>query len=134
MLNTFPNLLPYGLFATTIIRLVIGFVLVYIGILTLSSRRQLLSQKLSLYKYPFENFVPWPLGIIEIITGGCLIIGLLTQISSLVAIYLFLSLLVIDLGKNKVFDQSTIFYIILILVSISLLFSGAGFLSVDLPL
>ncbi len=134
MLSIFPELLPYGLLAPTIVRIIIGVVLVIFGLVTLFTGRAKISKKLSESKYPFANFVPWPLGIILLVTGGFLIVGFLTQVVAIVGAYLFFNLMLIDRGSEKIFHQGNIFYIAMILISLSLLFSGAGAFAVDLPL
>jgi len=109
-------------------------VILIFGIITLFVRKELVIKKLKEVKYPIANFVPWPLGVLELITGGFLIIGFLTQIMSIVAAFLFLNLMLIDAKAEKIFHQGTTFYIAMILISLSLLFSGAGSFAVDLPL
>jgi uncharacterized membrane protein YphA (DoxX/SURF4 family) len=66
--------------------------------------------------------------------GTLLIIGLLTQIAAfIVAIISFVSIIVSsrheDLGLKKPSD-----YILLFVISLSLVFTGAGLIAVDLPL
>ncbi len=141
MLSIFPELLPYGFFSATIIRIVIGFVLVFFGALTLFKKRKIFSQKLISFKYPFPFAVTWLIGSLEIFIGSFLILGFLTQIISIIAIYLFINIGIIDskgsvsgLNNEKVFGFSWLLYSVLIVISLSLLFSGAGFLAIDLPI
>lgn len=134
MLNTFPDLLSFGLLAPTIIRLCVGFVLIYFSLLTLSKLNKKVAQKLDEYKYPAPKFMTFLIGIVGVVSGSFIIAGFFTQVSALVTIYLLLNLSIIDSGDSKIFGQSTIFYIILILITTTLLFSGAGFLAFDLPL
>lgn len=134
MLSIFPGLLPYGLLSATIIRITIGLVILIFGILTLFSKREKISKKLMSRGYPLANFIPWPVGIVQCITGGFLIIGFLTQVAAIVVAYLFIDLMLIDKGGEKIFKQGNLFYIVMILISLSLLFSGAGAFAVDLPL
>lgn len=148
MLSVFPALLTFGLFSATIIRVIVGGTLLYFGVLTLTSKRKKLALKLSDNKYPAPRFVTGATGIINVIVGGFLIVGFLTQVSALVAAYGFLNLAIFD-GKKKIgagtdsgvssvagsiFGQSALFHTVLIFVSLTLLFSGAGFLAIDLPI
>lgn len=134
MLSIFPGLLPYGLLSATIIRITVGLVILLFGTLTLFYHREKISKKLLSRGYPLANFIPWPVGIVQILTGGFLIIGFLTQASAIVVAYLFIDLMLIDTGKEKIFKQGNLFYVAMILISLSLLFSGAGAFAVDLPL
>lgn len=134
MLNIFPDLLTYGLVSATIVRLIVGFVLIKFGISTISTHRKAAIKKLIENKYPSPETMVWILGFIKIITGAFLIFGFLTQVATLVAAYIFLNLLIIDDQEDEIFKQTDLFYLIMILLSVSLLFSGAGFFAMDLPL
>jgi len=141
MLSIFPELLPFALFTPTIIRVVIGFVLVYLGVLTLFKKRKIFTQKLISFKYPFPFVMVWFIGVLEICIGCLLIIGLLMQAIVMVAAYLFINIGIIDskgrvsnLDDDKIFGFSWLLYVVLIIISISLIFSGAGFLAIDLPI
>ena len=79
------------------------------------------------------NIFPYLFGYLTIITGILLIIGLLTQIAAIITIYLFLSLYLIDKDIH-VFNFQKSFYLINIIVCLSLLILGAGIFAVDLPL
>lgn len=78
------------------------------------------------------------LGYFEIILGLSLITGFLTQISALIGALLFGTIAVIKIFKKpstmEKIGESGEYYLILTIISISLLFSGAGFLAFDLPL
>lgn len=76
-------------------------------------------------------------GIFEIITGIFLIVGFLTQIAAIMGMLiamdaLFAKFLYKDL--DKVVMYSKMFYILVFIISLSLLFSGAGAFALDLPL
>ncbi|HMO78743.1 MAG TPA: DoxX family protein [Candidatus Paceibacterota bacterium] len=134
MLNFFPELLPFGLISATIIRIVVGSVLFYFGILSISTKKEIVSERLNNFKYPAPKFFTFLISIIGIITGSFLIAGFATQIVAIIAIYLFLNLIFIDSGEKNIFGQTKLFYISMILISITLIFSGAGFWAIDLPL
>ncbi len=134
MFSFFPSLLTYSLLSTTIIRVVIGLVLVAFGIMALSNKRNLIRQKLITRGYPFPSFVPIILGTLSVICGGLLTVGFLTQIIAIVASYTFLNLWVIDKGEIKIFGQSWLFYVAMMIFSLALVLSGAGLFAFDLPL
>ena len=71
------------------------------------------------------------------ITGIFLIAGFLTQIAGIAGVLiaidaLFAKLLYKDL--DKVIKYSRMFYILILITSLSLIFSGAGAFAIDLPL
>lgn len=134
MLNIFPDLLTYGLVSATLLRVIVGFVLIRFGFSTLLKNKRLAMEKLVENKYPSPGLMVWVLGILKIITGAFLIMGLLTQGAALVAAYIFVNLLIIDDTDDRIFGQTPLFYLVMIVISISLLFSGAGFFAIDLPL
>jgi uncharacterized membrane protein YphA (DoxX/SURF4 family) len=134
MLSIFPELLPYSLVGATIIRLVLGLVLFYIGLMTTGVKKTSYQAEMRMRDYPLVNVIPIVFGIVEIITGLFLIVGFLTQLMVLVAIYIFINLIFIEKHVGRVFDYPNIFYFSLIFISISLLFLGPGIFAVDLPL
>jgi uncharacterized membrane protein YphA (DoxX/SURF4 family) len=79
----------------------------------------------------------WSGGIIEMVAGIFLVAGLFTQgvaiAGALIAIdALFAKILYRDL--DKVVKYSKMFYILVLIISLSLIFSGAGAFAIDLPL
>lgn len=134
MLSVFPGLLPYGMVGIAIIRIVVGLVILYIGLVTIGLKRGAYSAEMKLKNFPLSTAVPIVFGLIEIITGSFLIFGFLTQIMVLIVVYLCLNLIFIEKHVGRVFDYPNIFYITLIFVSIGLLFLGPGTFAVDLPL
>ena len=118
MLNIFPDLLSYGLLAPFLLRLVVGIFFVRKGIDD--------AKKSRVVKEVWGRL----LSFLEVASGILLIVGAKTQIVSIIT--LFLSIYAI----SKLKERGVEFYLYLLLatISISLLFSGAGFLAVDLPL
>lgn len=134
MLSIFPELFPYSLVGVTLIRLVLGGVLFYIGLMTTGVKKVSYKVEMQTHNYPFANIIPIVFGIVEIITGLFLIAGFLTQLMVLIAIYIFVNLIFIEKHVGRVFDYPNIFYISMIFVSLALLFLGPGLFAVDLPL
>ena len=134
MLSVFPDLLAYTLLGVAIVRIAIGLFLFVSGISTLTNKKVALTKYIQEKGLPFADFWPWFMGILMLIVGGFLIIGFLTQVSTIVAIYLLIKMLFIDWGKKKIYGNTPLVYLVLIMISASLIFSGAGFLAVDLPL
>ncbi len=134
MLSVFPELLNYDLVGITLIRILAGLVVLYIGLITISTKRPLYTSEMHLKNHPFAEFWPWVFGIIEVLTGLFLLVGFLTQIMAIIAGYLFINLGFIEKNIGKVLNQSTLFFFVMTLVSISILFIGPGLFSIDLPL
>lgn len=119
MLNVFPDLLAFGLFAPLILRAAVGFVFVRFGL-----------SKISNYSAANKRI----LGIIEVIIGGSLIAGFYTQISALAAAIILVGALKIKHKNPEQIKSSFGFLLLLFVISISLLVSGAGLFAFDLPL
>ncbi len=117
MLNPFPTLLAFSLFAPLLLRIVVGCTFIHFGTKNL---------KLKDYKRA--------LGYIEMIGGLLLIIGLFTQIVALI-FTIYLGLLLIDkMHKKNFLTDGVNYYLILFVICLSLIITGAGFLAIDLPL
>lgn len=134
MLNTFPTLLSFGLIAPLILRVTLGLVLIGIGILTISQKRLSFIEYFKLHNFPLPLILPWVFGIVEIIVGIFLIVGLSTQIAAIISVFLLLNLYSFETNNDNILPYSSSLYLILSIVALSLLFSGAGFFALDLPL
>jgi uncharacterized membrane protein YphA (DoxX/SURF4 family) len=134
MLSIFPELLTFSYVGVTIVRVTIGLVLLYIGLMTTGIKKTTYKNNFKIKEYPFSNIIPMVFGFIEIVTGLFLIAGFLTQLMAIIAIYLFLNLIFIEKHIGRVFDYSNLFYISLILISVAILFLGPGIFAFDLPL
>ncbi len=122
VLSIFPSLLSYQGFAPLIIRLILGITLFYFGY----------KKTISEGKSSGSNSKAY--GIIEIITAIFLIVGLYTQLASLINVII----LTIKIGHKitlKAFLTNGInYYLLLLAMALSLLFTGPGFLAFDLPI
>ena len=73
-------------------------------------------------------------GILSFIGGILLILGFLTQITSLFLILVIIFNIIFKI-KNKNLQKGKLdFYLLLLAILLSLTLSGAGFLAIDLPL
>ena len=121
MVNIFPDLLTFSLLAPFIIR-------VFLGLYYLSSGFSLL-KKLHQRNHDVQartqisNIVGW----VSIIGSLLVLAGFYTQIGALVLTALSFYLMYTH-------PQNRALYLLLFAVSLSLLFSGAGFFAFDLPL
>ncbi len=134
MLSIFPELLVYFLFAPFILRLGLGFIFVRFGGLALSSDKHRLMEVFGNAHLNPPIFFATILGAIELLAGLSLILGLYTQIGALVAGAISLILLISKFWGKPFGTEGALFDFILLSISLSLMFSGAGFLAFDLPL
>jgi len=113
MLSIFPDLLTFGLLSPLILRIAISIIGIKYGFLR--------------FKKPMKWF-----SILYIVTSIFIFIGLYTQIAVLIGI----ALAKIDfyINKNNAEKPNIYIYSLIIMVLLSLLFTGPGFLAFDLPL
>ncbi len=134
MLNLFPDLLAYGLLAPAIVRLVAGFVFFNLGVLKLRRERgRWVRSFVSLRLKPARVLVVL-FGVIECVGGAMLLAGFLTQVAALVLALFLLAELLVELLTPDALPRTLPFYLLLLAIVTSLLFSGAGFFALDLPL
>ena len=122
MLSFFPSLLSYGQVAPFLIRLMVGGALLYFGYRKIADRGDSSGSNSPTY------------GALEIVIGLFLVIGLFTQLAAL----LNAVILVIKLGfkakQGKLLTDGINYYILLLVMAVSLIFSGPGYFSIDWPL
>ncbi len=118
ILSTFPSLLTFGLLAPMLLRLTVGCILLRFG------RTLWLRLKLP---YRYSVFLYYIFGVF-------LIIGLYTQIVALGSIALVAWDYYIDRELGKHTTEEKMCYIMIVMILISLLFTGPGFFAIDLPL
>lgn len=63
-----------------------------------------------------------------------LIIGLSVQLVAIIASLFFVALLIISIFKNDYLDKNYSTYFLLIIISLSLIITGAGWCAIDLPI
>jgi len=134
MLNHFPEFLSYGLIAPFILRIVLGYLFINLGYLKLTSEKkrwQIFFEGIKLR--PVLFFLKF-FACVEIIAGVMLILGLFTQIAALILAILTFGELYIEFKEESLLKRSFVFYLLVFTISLSLLFSGAGFFAFDLSL
>jgi putative oxidoreductase len=134
MLNPFPELLAYGLFAPLILRAVLGFIFINLGYLKFGKERRSWINFFSITLLKPANFWVSFLGLIQIVGGLMLIAGFYTQIAALIFSVTTLIELYVEVREPILLSRNFLFYLLLFAISLSLLLSGAGFLAIDLPL
>jgi uncharacterized membrane protein YphA (DoxX/SURF4 family) len=131
MLNTFPSLLSYAILVPFVFR--ICLVIFLFQITTGLKHKAAFASYFKENKYPLANIIPWTLQILSGVSAILLILGLFTQIASLLAAF---TLLTVG-NANKfahTFKHSESAFFFAALVSFSLLLLGAGAFAFDLPL
>lgn len=135
MLNPFPSLLTYGLLAPFILRVTLGFILINLGYLKLTKEKgrwEIIFKMLGVSRS--RELGTTIIGLIEIIGGLMLIVGFYTQIAALVFVILNGLEMFIEYREETLMKRDLVFYVLIFMIALSLLFSGAGFLAFDLPL
>lgn len=134
MLNPFPDLLTYSLLSPFILRVVAGLIFANLGFLAFKNEKERWIASLSTLKVPSPELSVKIIGGIEIAGGVMLILGFYTQIAALVLGLLTFAETYIEYKEPEILKRNIVFYIMLLAILISLLFSGAGAFAFDLPL
>ena len=134
MLNTFPELLTFGLIGPFILRVVIGFVILNLGYLKLTKEKVLWQESFEALGFKQKELLTRLFGIIEIVGGSTLILGLYTQVAALVFVVITFIELYIERKEEALLSRDVTFYLLMFAIALSLLFTGAGFFAFDIPL
>jgi len=133
MLSAFPSLLDYGLLAPLIIRVIAGLIFIDLGYLKIRKERERWYNLFNTF-LGIGGFFVGLAAFIEFAGGILLVIGLFTQVAALVLAVITWLNLYLEWRDERFVRRSFVFYIMLFAMTLSLLFSGAGFLAFDLPL
>src|SRR3989344_8354657 len=133
MLNLFPSLL-IPMLAPVVLRLVIGLIFIDLGILKFRAEKpRWISSFETLGIRPADLFVP-VYASLQIIGGILLILGLWTQAAAL-AFVIFTGIeLYVEMSAREVLKRDMVFYLLLFVISLSLLLTGAGSFAIDIHL
>ncbi len=134
MLNPFPDLLDFALIAPAILRLVAGLIFLNLGILKLRSEKGRWVRSLTALRIKPARALLVLFAAIELIGGTLLLAGLFTQFAALALALFLLAELLIELLAPEALARTLPFYLLLFAISLSFLFSGAGFFAFDIPL
>jgi len=133
-LSIFPDLLTFWLIAPFVLRITVGFIFIYFGVTKIwkeRKRRISFFNKLGLGA-GFMFF--WIISTIELIGGVFLVLGFFTQIVSLILSIIIIGAIYAKIKNPALLDNSLEFFFLTLAVLFSLLFLGAGFFAIDLPL
>ncbi|OGN01180.1 MAG: hypothetical protein A2651_03865 [Candidatus Yanofskybacteria bacterium RIFCSPHIGHO2_01_FULL_42_12] len=133
MLNLFPGLL-IPMLGPVILRLVIGLIFIDLGILKFRAEKtRWLASFETLGIRPADLFVP-VYASLQILGGILLILGLWTQAAALVFVIFTGIELYVEMNAKEVLKRDLVFYLLLFVISLSLLLTGAGSFAIDIPL
>lgn len=134
MTNPFPELLTFALLAPTLLRITLAMFIINIGLTKFGHDNRLVADFFESLGFKPSKYYIKALAIAEVVMGIFLFFGFLTQIAAfVVAIITFVSFIVTtrhpETGLRKGSD-----YILLFIISVSLVLTGAGLIAIDLPL
>jgi uncharacterized membrane protein YphA (DoxX/SURF4 family) len=121
-LSLFPILLSYQQLSPFIIRVVLGITLAYFGYNKILRKGQSSGSNSTTY------------GWVEIVIAVFLIIGLWTQLAALLNAIILVIKLGFKIKEKKFLSGGINYYILLLTMAISLIFTGAGAFAIDYPL
>ena len=134
MLNPFPDLLVYSMLAPFILRVVVGFIFLDLGLLKFrEEKKRWLASFETLGLRPADFFVPL-YGFLQITGGVMFLLGFWTQIAALGFVIFTGIELYIEWSAREVLKRDMVFYLLLFVISRSLLLTGAGAYALDIPL
>ena len=134
MLNPFPDLLTYSLLAPLILRLVAGLIFIDLGLIIFKGEKTRWLASFKALRIPKEELAVKIFGAVQIIAGVMFVLGLYTQIAALILALITFAETYIEYKEPVILKRNFVFYILLLTISLSLLFSGAGAFAIDLPL
>ena len=121
-LSLFPSLLSWQLVSPLLIRVVLGLTLAYMGYEKIKGRGTSSGSNSAIY------------GIAEIVIAALLIVGLFTQLAALLSALSLVIKLVLKAKEGRFLSDGVNYYILLLVMSLSLMVTGPGFWAFDLPL
>ena len=134
MLNPFPDFLTYSMLAPFLLRATVGLIFLDLGIIKFKSEKpRWVASFDALGLRPSDLFVAL-YGSLQIIGGLMFLFGAYTQIAALAFVIFTGCELYIEMKAREVLKRDMAFYLLLFVISLSLLLTGAGAYAIDLPL
>ncbi len=134
MLNTFPDLLTYGTLSPLILRVVLGFIAINLGVLKLGKEKVAWTELFETIHFRPAKFFVNLMALVEILGAIMLIGGAYTQLIAIVFSIIFFIEAVLEYREENLEKRNLTFYILMFAISLSLIFTGAGAFAFDLPL
>jgi len=134
MLNTFPQLLTYGFFAATLLRIVVGLSILYISYVQFKRRKAIIEEVRQNIGWRIDQTLIIIAALIVFAVGLAITLGWHTQIAAIIAIVFMLKQMVIAKRYPAAAPLCRLDYFYLIVILLTLLVTGAGAFAFDLPL
>lgn len=131
MLNPFPDLLTYQIFAPTLLRLAVG--LVFLGGAYVQYQRL---RELSALRFPIVGggaWVIWLSIVAHAVIGAMLFLGYFTQVAAILGALGGIKGVVYAKKYPRLFSFCRLEYAFIIVICLSLLLTGAGQFAFDIP-
>ncbi len=133
-LNPFPNFLSYAFFAPFLLRVLLALIFIEFGYSKLTTDKKTkiaFFEKIGLRPGTFFTYL---FAFIELVVGVMLLAGFYTQIAALVALSILAGTLSIKQKYPTLLKSEARYYFLLFVIALTLLFTGAGAYSLDIPL
>ncbi len=134
MLNPFPSLLVYGFFAPTLLRVVAAGAFFYLATLHWRTREGVAHDLSGMLGRSTAGPAAAIFPLVEFLVAAGLLFGFWTQVAAIVGAVLCLKILFVKRGLRHLSPISHLSYILLGVICLSLLATGAGAFAFDLPL
>ena len=134
MLNVFPELITFVLFAPFMLRVAVGILFFFWGIRLLWREKH--AEAASTLRVEWGSmgvFFIWYLAFTEILLGLTLIAGFFTQIAAIVGMIISGKLYFYSTRYPIVAHADKTTYFLIFIICLSLLLTGAGIFAIDLP-
>ncbi|MFA6430737.1 MAG: DoxX family protein [Candidatus Paceibacterota bacterium] len=132
ILNTFPQLLTFGIFAPLVLRIIIGFIAINLGSLKLTKERSRWTALFDTIHFRPAGIFIRLFAVVEIIGGLMLIGGAYTQIVAIVFSMIYLASAILEYREEGIEERTLPFYVLMLAISFSLIFTGAGAFGFDI--
>lgn len=133
MLNPFPQLLVFGFFAPTLLRIAAACVFFYLAYWHFKNKKEV-AHELSVLSHEMAVWLVGLYILIELAVGAGLLLGFWTQIAALVGLVISVKILLLKRSLHAMAPLSRAAYLLLGIICLSLIASGAGGFAIDLPL
>jgi uncharacterized membrane protein YphA (DoxX/SURF4 family) len=134
MLNPFPELLNFQFVIITFLRIVLAFIFLWYGYQRIYQNPKTSAEFFRIAKFPFPVYWSYFIGGVEFLAGLCFLFGAFVQYSANALSLITFGLLILKDRKHPYLKNDFIFYVLLFVLSFSMIFFGAGAIAFDIPL
>ncbi len=131
MLNPFPSLLTYQYLEPTVARWMLVVACIYIAQFLVRERSKLVGLSVPVVG-TMRSWMVWTSVALPLMLAACFLVGWNTQWAAVISALVFLKHLVGTKNYQQVLPLPPSTYLLLILISLSLLITGAGFYAFDI--